>query len=40
MSGYPGDTINRSGVLEPGTLFIQKPFSTESIILKIDEALK
>jgi len=40
MSGYTGDAIVQQGVLDPGILFVQKPFTFEAIIAKIDEALK
>lgn len=40
MSGYTADVIARSGMLEPGTHFIQKPFSRQDLSAKIREALQ
>ncbi|HEY3961340.1 MAG TPA: response regulator, partial [Gaiellaceae bacterium] len=31
MSGYTDSTIDQHGVLEPGVLFLQKPFSAEEL---------
>jgi PAS domain S-box-containing protein len=39
-SGYPDETIVRHGVLEPGTHFLQKPFSLDLLARKMDEALR
>ena len=39
MSGYTKDVIAHQGILEDGVHFIQKPFSTESLALKIREVL-
>lgn len=39
MSGYARDVIAKTGVLEEGTLFVQKPFSVRSLMDKIEEAL-
>jgi len=39
MSGYTDDAIVHHGVLDPGIVFLQKPFSSESLALKIREAL-
>jgi two-component system cell cycle sensor histidine kinase/response regulator CckA len=39
MSGYTGDAIVRHGVLEPGTHFIEKPFTPEALALKVREVL-
>ncbi len=40
MSGYTDDHIARTGVLEEGVLFLQKPFSARSLLEMIDEALR
>jgi hypothetical protein len=39
MSGYTADVIAHRGVLDEGIHFIQKPFSTESMAIKVREAL-
>jgi signal transduction histidine kinase/CheY-like chemotaxis protein len=39
MSGYTDDAIARHGVLEPGTRFLEKPFSREMVADKIREVL-
>jgi two-component system, cell cycle sensor histidine kinase and response regulator CckA len=39
MSGYSEEAIVQHGVLDPGTSFLQKPFSTESLIGKVREVL-
>ena len=39
MSGYTDDAIIRSGELEPGTGFIQKPFSGEELAARVRELL-
>jgi PAS domain S-box-containing protein len=39
MSGYTANVIAHRGVLDQGVNFIQKPFSTESMALKVREAL-
>ena len=39
MSGYTPNAIVHHGVLEPGILFLQKPFSRSVLLDKIDEAL-
>jgi two-component system cell cycle sensor histidine kinase/response regulator CckA len=40
MSGYTADAIVHHGVLVPGTAFLQKPFTAESLGRKIQEALR
>ena len=40
MSGYTSDVIGRHGVLEPGTLLIEKPFYTQDLANKVREALR
>lgn len=39
MSGYTDNAIARHGLLEPGTHFLQKPFSPEGLARKVREAL-
>jgi two-component system cell cycle sensor histidine kinase/response regulator CckA len=39
MSGYTGNTIAHHGVLDPGTAFLQKPFSGDDLAAKIDEVI-
>ncbi len=40
MSGYTDTAIARRGVLEAGTVFIQKPFTSEALARKVREALE
>lgn len=39
MSGYTADVIAHQGVLDPGVHFIQKPFSSKDLAVKVREAL-
>jgi two-component system cell cycle sensor histidine kinase/response regulator CckA len=39
MSGYADDNIVRQGHLDPGAPFIQKPFSSDSLLEKVRETL-
>jgi CheY-like chemotaxis protein len=39
MSGYTDDAIVHYGVLEPGTFFIEKPFSRDVLLGKVRDAL-
>jgi len=39
MSGYTDDAIVRHGVLRPGTAYLQKPFSPETLARKVREVL-
>jgi two-component system cell cycle sensor histidine kinase/response regulator CckA len=38
-SGYTDDILGENGVLNPGTVFLQKPFTIESLLLKVREVL-
>ncbi|MBI2385148.1 MAG: response regulator [Elusimicrobia bacterium] len=40
MSGYPDDVIARHGVLEPGTPFLQKPFTPRLLVETLREVLR
>jgi two-component system, cell cycle sensor histidine kinase and response regulator CckA len=39
MSGYTGQRVGEKEILEPGSLFLQKPFTREGLARKIREAL-
>ena len=39
MSGYTGEDVVRRGLLEAGSPFLQKPFSTEALGQKVREML-
>jgi len=39
MSGYTDDAIVRHGVLRPGTAYLQKPFSPDTLGRKVREVL-
>src|SRR4030042_1521468 len=39
MSGYPDNSIVQHGVLEPGTEFLQKPFTLNTLEAKVREIL-
>lgn len=40
VSGYTDDAIVHHGVLEPGSAFLQKPFTQEELTIKIREVLQ
>jgi CheY-like chemotaxis protein len=35
MSGYTDDALSDHGVLEPGTAFVEKPFTSEALVSKL-----
>jgi hypothetical protein len=39
MSGYPDGSLARHGALDPGTLLIEKPFTSGALARKLREAL-
>lgn len=39
MSGYTDDVIVHSGVLESGTLLLEKPFTVLALLGRVREAL-
>ena len=39
MSGYTGQRVGQQEVIEPGSIFIQKPFTREQLCSKVREAL-
>jgi hypothetical protein len=39
MSGYTNDAIGRQGVLDPGVHLLQKPFTTEALLVSVRTAL-
>jgi len=39
MSGYPKEVLYKQGVMDPELHLIQKPFSTDDLLLRIREAL-
>ncbi len=39
MSGYTDNVVGKQGMLEEGINFLQKPFSTQDLLAKVEEAL-
>jgi CheY-like chemotaxis protein len=39
VSGYSTEVVERQGTLDPGALFLQKPFKANALLLKVREAL-
>ena len=39
LSGYTDEAIVREGVLEPGVAFLEKPFTPDTLALKVREVL-
>jgi CheY-like chemotaxis protein len=39
MSGYTDDEIVRRGLIDPGTAFLEKPFTAEALAAAVREAL-
>ena len=40
MSGYSAEAVATHGVLSPGASFLQKPFSVEELLERLQEALE
>jgi two-component system cell cycle sensor histidine kinase/response regulator CckA len=39
MSGYSDEAIDTNGILTPGAIFLQKPFTVEELTCRLREAL-
>jgi DNA-binding response OmpR family regulator len=39
LSGYADDAVERHGVLDPGTAFMQKPFSPSALARRVRDVL-
>ena len=40
VSGYTDDVVLRNGMLEPGTAFLQKPFTRDTLMHKVRAVLE
>jgi PAS domain S-box-containing protein len=40
MSGYPDDALSEKGILEPGTAFIEKPFTANALLRKLEDVIE
>ncbi len=40
MSGYSEDTLDEHGPLDPDTALLEKPFTTKTLIRKVDELMR
>jgi FixJ family two-component response regulator len=40
MSGYADDAMLSQGALDPGAVFLQKPFTADRLVRKVREALE
>ena len=40
MSGYADDAVPSQGALDPGAVFLQKPFTADRLVRKVREALE
>jgi YesN/AraC family two-component response regulator len=40
MSGYPDEIITRHGILEKETNFINKPFTKDELLSKVQEVIE
>jgi hypothetical protein len=39
VSGYPDDSPGSAGLLEPGSAFLQKPFTADTLARKVRDVL-
>ena len=40
MSGYPDEALSRHGVLDRGTAFIEKPFTADLLVRKLEDVIR